>query len=227
MKERPILFSSAMVRAIIAGNKTVTRRIVKPQPPCACRYAINGAQSAALCFADELGSDGNLVCVPPTPRSKDHRLPCPYGAPGDRLWVKETWRPNCVAGAGVHVISYTADGENRTFHPAEIGDAWTMPKAAVRGNVSPLFLPRWASRVLLEVVGVRVERLQDITEEDACAEGFRGAEHDHFDGERFYRAEEGSALVSFRCLWHQLNGDRSPWSNNPWVWRVEFRRVQP
>lgn len=164
MKERPILFSAPMVRAIQAGTKTQTRRIAKPR-----KYPslLSGEWSDQYVL-----DEGNREWL-----MRDF----PYGEPGDRLWVKETWRPRishaCSMDAcdcdDVHV-SYAADGqrsEGRYFTGYQIPDSWLMPKASKRGAVSPLFMPRWASRITLEITGVRVERLQDISEADAQHEG--------------------------------------------------------
>lgn len=207
MKERSILFSGAMVRAILAGTKRQTRRIVRDE------------------WWRCLDADDERDRATAAERS-------PYGVPGDRLWVKETWRPRALRGCTQNAcdrddvsMRYTADDIERVFHESDVPDSWTMPKAAARGNVSPLFMPRWASRITLEVTSVRVERLQDITEEDARAEGLRAPRVPHFDGEGFVAPEEGSALSAFRSIWHTLNGKRAPWSSNPFCWVIAFRRV--
>lgn len=205
MKELPILFSASMVRAILASTKSVTRRTVHER-----MYLVVDGDEDTGRVVEQSDPDFGVLAT-------EHAR-CPYGGPGDRLWVKETWRPTCVAGAGVHVVSYAADEENRTFHPDQIDADWTMPKAAARGNVSPLYLPRWASRVLLEVISVRVERLQDLTEEDARAEGVTR------DG----LVTNGQPYrTAFARLWDEINGKKACWSSNPHVWRVEFRRVAP
>ena len=188
MKERPILFSAPMVRAILDGRKTQTRRIVKPQPPAGCEYATS-VGSYALCFADGTSASAAPICVPPTPRSKDHRLPSPYGAPGDRLWVRETF---CLRNPEHHPergywYAATDDVDNPRWTPS-------------------IHMPRRASRLTLEVTGVRVERLQAITEADAIAEGCPGRAH-------------------FATLWDSINDGEASWVNNPWVWVVEFARA--
>lgn len=242
MKTHPILFSGPMVRAILEGRKTQTRRIVKPQPPASCAYSINGADSHALCHAQ-----GNLsIWVPPTPKSTDHRLPCPYGQPGDRLWVRETWQYADWTDDGYPFIRYAADNESKLFEGG-IPDAWEQKledawcrlsaddnyaidqKAADRVWRPSIFLPRWASRITLEVTTVRVERLQDISEEDAKAEGalfhdgrpvgHHGWRHDSSHGYVYRTAKD-----SYAHLWESINGAGS-WAENPWVWVIEFRRV--
>jgi len=226
MKEHPIPFSGPMVRAILAGMKTQTRRVVKPQPPMLCEYKINGAQSHALCFGPK------NVCVPPTARSSDHRLPCPYGAPGDRLWLKENWKFCGWSEDGEPQIEYAADGEKlwRTISEESVdrvNEIWedlsTLENRAIDGISadrrwrSSQFMFRWASRITLEVVSVRVERLQEISEEDARAEGWP-----------YVHDVGGGSLASawFRALWDSINGTKHPWASNPWVWAVEFKRVE-
>ncbi|HEJ2633769.1 TPA: hypothetical protein SL207_002125 [Pseudomonas aeruginosa] len=224
MKERPILFTGPMVRAILEGRKTVTRRVVKPQP-------------------DFLGS----MVDPNTPfKTLDAglhaRITCPYGEPGDRLWVRETWHvgkphdktapadilaPLLAEGRGITVL-YTAGGwqsvgpagREEPIYP----DDQPLPDWAGKGRPS-IHMPRWASRILLEITAVRVERLQDISEEQALAEGVRDA------GERSFDVEDSKHFAadpreSFASLWSSINGESS-WDANPWVWVVEFKRVTP
>lgn len=169
LRERPITFSTPMVRAILAGAKTQTRRIVR------------------------MHADGS---------SYDR---CRYGVPGDRLWVKETWgRRETLVGSAPHRVYYAAD--------------WADPRPFK--SLSPRFMPRWASRLLLQVTGVRVERLQDITEQDAHAEGV-----DLLGGPRLGRDWASSKRDAFSTLWDAINGKRLPWSANPWVFVVAFRRL--
>jgi hypothetical protein len=181
MREKPILFSAPMVRAILAGKKTQTRRIL-PAVVSSFKYA-----------------------------------------PGTRLWVKETWQPYEVTtpkrGRAAEV-RYDADGTTWTHF--DVPKNWRFPKAARRGNVTPLFMPRWASRIMLEITSVRVERLLEITEGDAIAEGV------NYEALPFYShgLSGYEARIAFAELWDAINGKRAPWSNNPWVWVVEFRRIE-
>lgn len=193
MKARPILFSAPMVRAILEGRKTQTRRVVKPQPvdPFTGRDLSAGAR----------------------PDSLPH---CPYGQPGDHLWVRETWQPE--RHNQCERITYAADGGVAFVDDSDVPRNWRRPKAARTGNITPLYMPRWASRITLEVTGVRVERLQDITEEDARAEGVEADDIGKV-GLPCY-----SARQNFERLWESINGAGS-WAANPWVWVVEFRRV--
>ncbi len=223
-RERPILFNDQMVRAILEGRKTVTRRVVKPQP-------------------DFLGS----MVDPNTPfKTLDAglhaRITCPYGEPGDRLWVREAWHvgkphdktapadilaPLLAEGRGITVL-YTAGGwqsvgpagREEPIYP----DDQPLPDWAGKGRPS-IHMPRWASRILLEVTAVRVERLQDISEEQAKAEGVRDAGEGSFDVEdsKHFAADPRE---SFASLWSSINGESS-WDANPWVWCIEFKRVTP
>jgi len=204
VKERPILFSAPMVRAILEGRKTQTRRIVKPQPsPCGLRKLSGGDITATGLDASYwYGSD------PFTEARK-----CPYGVPGDRLWVQETW---CHIGShsGPHTngksiedVRYRADGEGCVWRPS-------------------IFMPRWASRITLEIEAVRVERLIEIRHEDCIAEGvsFPQLTDDDIDGspDQFKNWGRGA----YRSLWESINGPGS-WDDNPWVWVIQFRRITP
>lgn len=197
MRERPILFSGPMVRAILAGNKTQTRRVVKPQPAGA--WAAPGKTS------------------------------CPYGQPGDRLWVRESThrRPmlNLLTGEPLADKydggAYTADGAD-VLTPEGFDLAWWYS----RKSCPSIHMPRFACRLVLEVTGVRVERLNEISEADARAEGCPFT----WDGKQYepplpeVDSWQGYGRASFSLLWSQINGAES-WAANPWVWVVEFRRA--
>jgi hypothetical protein len=179
VRNRPILFSAPMVRAILADRKTQTRRIYEgffltPDKPC--------------WHLDDAGRGG-----------------CPYGMPGDQMWVRETWAhpvPGCEFQGGV---SYRAD------HIDPRGDG---PAHPMKWRPS-IHMPRWASRITLEITGVRVERLNAISHDDAIAEGVSGG---CGPGYSF-------ACYEFKQLWLSIHGHGS-WDANPWVWVVEFRRVE-
>jgi hypothetical protein len=157
--------------------------------------------------------------------------------------VKETWRPVASIprrlnhyGLRTESVQYDAD---RALETRQVTHGWKKPKAAKTGNVSPLFMPRWASRITLEVTGVRVERVQDISERDAIAEGIEEADasenvetyersfasrwrnYDTSDPTNTYCV---TARESYRSLWESINGPGS-WTANPWVWVVEFKRL--
>jgi hypothetical protein len=194
MKERPILFSAPMVRAILECRKTQTRRVVKDVPEW-CRewgytaFTPSGFISARGPVEDNIGE-------------KFFRLK--YGATGDRLWVRETHaRAGCKSNCGhlgCHTI-YRADDK------AALG-----AYGAVKWTPA-IHIPRWASRITLEITGVRVERLRDISYGDAQAEGWPPG--DEFDPVTWYSV-----------LWRDINGAES-WAANPWVWVIEFKRVKP
>lgn len=215
MAERPILFQGAMVRAILDGSKTQTRRICKPAQfysmsrvvevpdPQERGQVYNGSH-----FGDE---DGEV------------QFASPYGGRGDRLWVREShwWfkdEPDHETGyfppkLTIEDVEYRADGDDgrKVWRPS-------------------IHMPRWACRLVLEVTAVRVERLQDISEADAIAEGIElipGPEP--YPMWRHYGKEHTRvtpASSSYQSLWEQINGPGS-WAANPWVWVVEFRRVSP
>lgn len=219
MKERPILMSAPMVRAILDDTKTQTRRVVKQQPPAIVSTVYRP-------FTDEpnnwhgYGAD-----------AIHWYGRCPYGAPGDRLWVRETWNGPLVSVERWESVNspseiekpehcrYAADGGN----PPEYLDA---DENLRRGWRPSIFMPRWASRITLEVTGVRVERLQDISEADAISEGVTARER---GGVRmFFVGTEAAGTTAAGCyqqLWASLNGPGS-WDANPWVWVVEFERIE-
>ncbi|WP_419795069.1 hypothetical protein MYA83_12415 [Pseudomonas palleroniana] len=224
IKERPILFSAPMVRAILEGRKTVTRRPVKVQPH------IDASDN--FCVGNSnYGQDG--YGKPVTKHFVNSC--CPFGKPGDRLWVRETWATDAQVDAVAprdlsqgEPILYAADDAIR-----QTGCSMITPG---RGRPS-IHMPRWVSRILLEITDVRVERLQGITEEQAVAEGliWQGQEN----GKAFYSHAERNyppgahqqfgisgtdAVSAFRNLWTSVGGD---WDANPWVWSVSFRRVTP
>lgn len=225
MKERPILFSAPMVRALLDGSKTQTRRVVK-----------GGAPSLPDGWSwQRLGVEGWY------PVNGPHRGqgigPCPHGVPGDRLWVREAFRltdtfdadsPNRVAerclDAGYSKpwapLQFEADGSQRNWmNVGTLTYPTTSPQA---GKLRPgIHMPRWVSRITLEVSGVRVERLQDINEHDAAAEGVAA----WAPGALSPESQSADLSDQFRWLWGSINGDAS-WSTNPWVWVVEFRRVK-
>lgn len=188
MKERPIIFNAHSVQAILAGEKTQTRRVVKPQPA---------------------GNDfGKAFGYPPgsyTDNSGD-LWPCPYGATGDRLWVRERWAVKPL---------YDLKKPSRIPHNAQVyyqADVDLTPWE--RGKWRPaIFMPRWASRITLAVTAVQVERLQDITDSDAIAEGVQA------------QAGPGEVVCEFARLWDAVSGHKHPWDSNPYVWAVTFERV--
>jgi hypothetical protein len=244
MKERPILFSGAMVRALLAGTKTQTRRVCKPAQfyslstvvevpdPMERGQVYNGSH-----FGDEEG---------------EVQFASPYGGRGDRLWVKETWRtadtldtlsPSAIADKCMDAgyskpwapLQWEADGRrNREWSGFGPGNGVVVGPGKTRVSIH---MPRWASRITLEITSVRVERLQDISEADAMAEGIvecpipADDEGPRRIGYMVGRDDGKSGLSvrptqSYRELWESINGPES-WAANPWVWAVEFRKVTP
>jgi len=213
MKERPILFSAPMVRALLDGSKTQTRRVVKGE----FTHDPAGAQDAKWYFRgpkracwDSYETLAELVAA--------H---CPYGQPGDRLWVRETWALD--------------DEDNALMYRADLGlggdaDDWERNRldGAPRFRWKPsIHMPRTASRITLEITGVRVERLQKISRGDAMAEGIvMLGDDDGFglpDGSHFHNTDP---RISYWSLWEAINGAGSV-ETNPWVWVVEFKKVTP
>ncbi len=197
VKERGMIFNDEMVRAILGGNKTQTRRIVEEK--------FYGRAVAAELLAKH----------------------CPYGQPGDRIWVRETYR---VHGKATDVATLV--------YRASVRNSWTeqthrVPVEVCNNPVSEkwtpsIHMPRWASRILLEITNVRVERLNDISECDARDEGVPPAGSllpDHPGTFLTPKGDFAMAKVAFQRLWESIYGEES-WSANPWVWVIEFERIQ-
>lgn len=228
MIERPILFSGPMVRALLDGHKTQTRRVVKPQPDFdAARSALGGDTSMATVDVDQIGGLGlrrgdGMGYVQPN-------AACPYGRNGDRLWVRETARCSYRSeqpptNRGCIGVEYQAGGSLTRNYTLEQRDALSwFPRTSHNADgamrwTPAIHMPRWASRITLEVTGVRVERLNNISDADAAAEGWPG-----------FTEDSGlDAMAWYSELWDSLNASRGyGWEANPWVWVVEFRRVAP
>ena len=227
MKERPILFSAPMVGPVLDGTKTQTRRVVKPQPQTVTDQGIKAWDGDAAELLGLLEKSGKV---------------CPYGQPGDRLWVREAFRftdvfdgdsparvgERCV-DAGYRSpwapLQFEADGQRTNWQHTGTPPDEGPPKP---GKLRPgMFMPRWASRITLEVTAVRVERLQSISETDAIAEGIEPAAEGYW---RLYGRDtngdmDRSARTSYRSLWESINGPGS-WDANPWVWVIEFKRLE-
>lgn len=225
IKERPILFNSEMVRALLGGRKTVTRRLVKggqiptedfSTAPGGPRWSAIGQRHPRYGYcvfgetedecAAELGAHGV----------------CPYGKPGDRLWVRETWfcdHYEVMSGPYLKPADLDADearGDGALVYAADGLEPYECEQPVWKPNIH---MPRWACRILLEITDVRVERLQDITPEQCRAEGIV---------QRFPNVNDQFTpdilRGAFAELWMSTGGD---WQANPWVWVVEFKRVTP
>lgn len=208
MKERPIIFSAPMVRAILAGAKTQTRRLVRPQPEDRCPlvrewgYAFRNYAPHEAALGNVKMADGSWG-----------RVQCHYGLPGDRLWVRETWGalPHMMGGVQPETLRYRADGEYQN----ERGTWRWRPS---------IHMPRRASRITLEITDVRLEQLQDISESDAVAEGCKPIRPELVQDGLIVRPGR-SAVEEFRLVWEQIHGGGS-WEKNPWVWVIEFKKLE-
>lgn len=220
-KERGMIFNAEMVRAILSGLKTQTRRIMAIQPENSKLGLRRVIESKNVRYNGKyFWSQSDAVGL----KARSKVFACPYGKVGDRIWVRETWqgplvdfelsddlRRNPEKYEKPENCFYSADGV-----PApEFYDADDNLRRCWRPSI---YMPRWASRILLEITNVRVERLNDISEEDAQAEGVSLSTHTITPPEAVYR-------VGFSELWRSIYGDEG-WKKNPWVWVIEFKRVQ-
>ena len=213
MKERPILFSGEMVRAVLDGRKWQTRRVVKPQP-----HEVVDADAILAGFLDKVPIDVGWEYV-----SRN----CPYGRPGDVLWCKETWatRPDLD-----HLKPRDIPEGSKIYRVAD-GELGLANCDRLRPSI---FMRRWMSRITLEVTDVRVERVQDISVADAIAEGIDPVPCDHAAMMPGYGCTDcmGTGVaedprVEFMHLWGSINAKRGyPWESNPWVWAVSFSVVE-
>lgn len=262
MKERPILFNGEMVRAILDGRKTQTRRVVKGLGD---GFGVSSCDHSGTGWASAM-ADGLCTCVP---------VKCPYGQPGDLLWVRETWAEHHPCGiqpgrfslpgrAGIpgppivkYRVIYRADGDPiRVWHcdgypyrtvqgPQREIDAKHRDVCSEFPGWSPsIHMPRRFSRITLRITDVRVERVQEISEADAAAEGFRWLSKDGRlwkcgipdkdglpgnDDDGWHWSEWcADPRDAFHRLWDSINAARGyGWDANPWVWAVTFERVSP
>ena len=207
MNEKPIIFSGPMIRAILDGTKTQTRRIAK----------LNASGRVK-----EVGSPRNWHCGDPNAIEA-----CPFGKVGSHLWVRESFQYESTTGEYEFdlkkcIVRYKAtEPDAGPWMNAEDEESYAWRPS--------IHLPRWASRITLEVVRVRLERLQGITEEDAIAEGIDEDGEEYAEGERLQSA--GSPQSPFRyafvSLWNSINGKRGfSWAANPYVWALTFKRLQ-
>jgi hypothetical protein len=202
MKEKPVLFTPENIRRIVSQDKTQTRRVIKPQPT----------------ILKEIGGLAHHVRGPLWRSGLPTRDLCPYGIPKDRLWVRETWASSYQDGGWgtafradmSFVLGRKRHEKGPHFHGKELG-----PHVRWRPSI---FMPRWASRITLEITDVRVQRLQEISEEDAIAEGCSAWKGVPGDGER-------DAQQTFVALWDSINSKKYPWKSNPFVWVISFRKI--
>lgn len=215
MQEKPILFSGPMVNAILEGKKTQTRRVMKEPWKIELPHTVRGDGPFGDTRAEPgiyeahhnrngavsvQASNGRLLGIKPA----EFEWVVPWGKPGDHLWVRETW---------AHV-----DGE--VWYAADGIDVPRDDGVKLRPSI---FMPRWASRITLEITGVKVERVQEISEADARAEGCTG----YTFTEQGREGMTEPAAYDFQLLWDSINGKRAgcAWSDNPFVWCVSFKQV--
>lgn len=228
--EKPILFSTEMVRAILEDRKTQTRRVIKMPRHISDMYETDQDLHRNIASINRDGA-GDWIAWEPAPMTDEETtrlypdgggFPCPYGHPGDTLWVRETWatinrydhlEPSDIPRGDVRwpsVWYYTP--------PTAAASAQNTNSPFLGKKRQSIFMPRWASRLTLKVIDVRVERVQGISEEDARDEGVSDLP-DNADG-------IWCARDRFMRLWDSINEKRGyPWSSNPWVWVIEFKKM--
>ncbi|EEE2003750.1 hypothetical protein [Salmonella enterica] len=214
VKERGVIFNGEMVRAILDGRKTQTRRIMKLQPEIlgsGLRYITESRKQNEVgkyfwCISDALGM-----------RARSAVFACPFGDVGDRIWVRETYRVHSRA-TDVATLVYRASVRNSWTEQTHRVPVAVCNKPATPEKWTPsIHMPRWASRILLEITDVRVERLRDLSEEDAKSEGIIPSAGGVLPGWEY--------RINFRDLWMDIYGTDN-WEANPWVWVIEFKRVE-
>jgi hypothetical protein len=210
MKERGMLFSKPMVLALLDGSKTQTRRLIKVQPQVTeQRLRELGGWVEGLTLSEQVNAAWQHGFID---------VDCPYGKSGDRIWVRETWRRIEPGWCGCSDFCPHMGGAKYDYFATGSGDEDTKWKPSIH-------MPRGASRIDLEITGVRVERLQNISKADAIAEG---APPSHRSIDRISRefGYKDFPRSWYAQLWDQINGAGS-WDGNPWCWVIEFKRIKP
>lgn len=218
MKERPILFSAPMVRAVLSGSKTQTRRVITGRVP---------REAALLLWLSDDSFDASLAADPENGW-------CPYGYPGDRLWVRETHAQFAIgnkSGLAPQCVAYRATcGDDNGFD--YVHEDGGLMRVQVTKWTPAIHMPRWASRITLELTNVSAQPLCDVREDDAIAEGAqfhngRGVGHSGWRHDRDHGVVYPTARDSFRALWDSINGKRPgcSWKDDPWAWVLTFRVV--
>ena len=211
MKERPILFSGEMVKAILDGRKTMTRRVIKPQPSIRTSVCIDANSPSGYSYSNDVY--GDIYCK------------CPYGKVGDRLWVKTSHYKGMDSKSDIIVW----DTFTRTirWQVEGVGDVENCEPELLTTNrfkfLAGRFMPKWAARIWLEITAIRVERLQEITPKDAVLEGLPC----FIEYNKDWTVKQCIPPVErFKTLWDSINAKRGfGWESNPWVWVVEFKRT--
>jgi hypothetical protein len=215
MKERPILFSGEMVRAILEGRKTQTRRVVKNTTPESIYHGVTKFSDPASSFSNSFYSEDNDGGAWMYNFSNPTRfMECPYGKPGDQLWVRETF---CYGSAALNYDSPDFDGRPVNYDTYDEGQM-CFYRATDRGCDGPwkpsIHMPRWASRIDLRITDIRIERVQEISRVGIASEGIP----ESWDIQ--------DMVAKFIELWDSINGKKHPWESNPWVWVIEFDRTE-
>lgn len=228
-RELPILFSDLMILAILSGKKTQTRRVISPQPNNPSTFGTSPIWGRGI------GRDGRFhlhAAFSENGHRVDRVVSCPFGAPGDRLWVREAWQPRGVCRGQWVSVLYRADGAmiDRPYFRTSMMPRWRPS----------IHMPRVASRITLEIMDIRVDRIQYITDEDAIAEGIEpphepypvfgvgGGSGLEQQAQHRWIARYGRAPVrtAFAKLWDTLNSGRGySWESNPWVWALTFKKL--
>ena len=209
MKERPILFITEMVRALLDGRKTQTRRVMKPQPKTCEGHTPNWQSQILDWVGYKYSNREHWFChtcgigLHHIDEYSAHGIICPYGQAGDHLWVRETW-------ADMVCVASTEKGKGKgESNPIYKSTADSTELKILQGHWKPsIFMPRWASRITLEITGIRVQRVQEISFQDITAEGVDDGQDIHYEE-----------------LWDSINGKKYLWSSNPWVWVIEYKRL--
>lgn len=211
MNEHPIIFSAAMVQAILASDKTMTRRVINPQPECHGKSLAEPCKGAGLYHVNLNGCLCCAGCLKKVEYSIEGHdtirvIKCPYGVIGDRLWVRETWKFNDFE-TDPDYPAFCKDAKPKYIY-AEDSKFYGGHYEEMKPWKSPLFMPKEASRITLEITNIDVQRVQDITPADARREGFVDVE-------------------AFRDGWDKIhkNCPERLWDESPWVWVIEFRRI--
>ena len=240
MKDKPIIMSAESVRPIFEGRKTQTRRMVSNLDNFGLEFThvMNVSENDKVAPLYEFSAFGMTSRQCYKGAKLDVQIRSPYQI-GQRLWVRETWgigcRPHTYSG-WVDGVEYKADElfiDDKISLPLNVIDDRDLSKYESDGWQSPIFMPRWASRLTLEVVGIRCERLQDITEKDAVAEGIteryiaKGGAFTRVSKILHEHGEVGTLRNGYAVEWTNLNAKRGyPWDSNPWVWVISFKVVK-
>lgn len=213
-KEAGLMFKAPLVRAILEGRKTQTRRVLKPQP------APNHPHDGGTKWVQERGLHVPVGSVGHLSVREKMGLRCPMGQPGDRIYVRETW------ANGIHALAAERD-EDGPFVYAADGDLAVQGRLGERWKPA-IHMPKYAARIWLEITGVRVERLQDMSKADAVRDGGlhqlpATGRYVVNQGDQYFGMATHDPLELFREIWESTGGD---WAANPWVWVIDFKRIK-